>query len=382
MADSPQVQIAEGMIHLGLGQPSASLLPLKIMEKAAAQVLSGKEASFLAYGAARGNPDFRQTLAEFLWAQTQVKTDSDQLLITNGNSQALELICTQYTNPGDTVLVEAPTYFLALRIFADHGLNIVTVPTDENGLIPEALEEILKTCSPAFLYCIPFFNNPASMTLPVQRQEQLAGISARHNLRVVSDEVYWFLHFKEPPPPSLGRFAGECPMICLGSFSKILAPGLRLGWLHAHPKTLKPISRSGLLQSGGGFNPFTSAIVNQVIQTGELLANIQRLNQVYSARSQLLCQELEQVLPDSVTFKRPRGGYFIWLKFPDDLDTQALRKIAQKALVDFFPGPCFSPEKKLNNYMRLSFAFYGDDKLIEGAQRLGRVIRRHNLHKE
>ena len=373
MTDLPRVQAPEQMIHLGLGQPSRGLLPGGLLERASAELFARQDESFLPYGPARGNPGVRERLAGFL--SDQVAVAPDQLMITNGNSQALDMICTLFTRPGDTILVEAPTYFLALRIFSDHGLTMIPVPTDENGLVPGALEEILKTCSPAFLYTIPFYHNPSAVTLSAERQEAVARISGTHGLPVVSDEVYRFLYFDQPPPPSLGRFHSQCPVLSLGSFSKILAPGLRLGWIHTSPETLKKITGSGLLRSGGGVNPFTSAIVDRVVRNGSLAAHIAELRDAYRRRAAVLCRELREALPRSVSFTPPRGGYFVWLRFPEGVDCKALRKTVQKNGVDFYPGSYFSPDRGFASYMRLSFAMYDEAELAEGVTRLGRALK-------
>ena len=370
----PQIQLVPDMIHLGIGQPDPSLLPLKEMETAAARCLGRGEVFFLAYGEARGNHTFRQSLADFLTGQYQSRVGPDQLLITNGVSQALDLVCTLFAAPGDTVLVEEPSYFLALKIFADHHLNMVSVPVDENGLLTEALEEMLETISPAFLYTIPTYQNPSGTTLSLKRREELVRISAKKNLLVVADEVYHFLNYTDTPPKPLGMFEDQCPVIGLGSFSKILAPGLRLGWIHTSSTLVKKIAGSGLLQSGGGFNPFTSEIVNEVIKEGLLAAHINHLKKVYTHRAKILCRKLREELPDTVLFQVPKGGYFVWLEFPHGIDTNDLRKTAQKQKIDFFPGSFFSPSQGLLSHMRLCFAFYGDDRLVEGVRRLGRVI--------
>jgi len=368
------------MIHLGVGQPSPFLLPVNQLETAAAQALGCGEGFFLAYGETRGNHNFRESLAEFLTGQYAQADQShrgvapDQLLITNGNSQALDLICTLFSKPGDTVLVEEPSYFLALKIFADHHLNLVPVPVDENGLVTKVLEEMLETLSPAFLYTIPFYQNPSGVTLSIQRRQELARISACKDLLVVADEVYHFLNYTDTPPPSLGAYESQFPVITLGSFSKILAPGLRLGWIYTSTDRLKTISRSGLLQSGGGLNPFTSEIVSRVIQKGVLSAHIHNLKQVYAHRAGVLYRHLRAGLPETVTFQDPRGGYFIWLKFPDKIDAIALRKAAQARNVDFYPGSLFSCSQGLKSHLRLCFAFYGEDLLIEGVNRLVRCV--------
>ena len=369
-----QIDLPRDMIHLGIGQPSSHLLPAKEMETAAAHSLSNGKNFFLAYGEASGNGNFRETLAEFLTGQYPDPVDPDQLLITNGNSQGLDFICTLFTRPGDTVLVEEPSYFLALKIFADHRLNLVSIPVDDNGLMTDVLKERLKTLTPAFLYTIPTYHNPAGVTLSLKRRQELVRICTQKNLLVVADEVYHFLNYSDEPPPPLGTWCNLCPLISLGSFSKILAPGLRLGWMHTSEGVVKKISGSGLMLSGGGFNPFTSEIVNSVISLGFLKTHIQHLRNVYRQRIEIFCDQLKKYLPDQVMFKVSKGGYFIWVEFPKGVDTNSFRKDAQKQNVDFYPGTLFSHNKGLKNYLRLSFAFYDEKVLTEGARRLGKII--------
>lgn len=370
----PQIHLAPGMIHLGIGQPTSTLLPLEDLKFAADHCLGRDQVFFLAYGEERGNHTFRETWADFLTQHYQQPVGPADLLITNGASQALDLVCTLFAKPGDTVLVEAPSYFLALKIFKDHHLNLVSIPVDENGLVTQVLEERLETLSPAFLYTIPSYHNPASVTLSLTRRKELIQIAARKNLLVVADEVYYFLNYTETPPPPLAIFGDQCPILSLGSFSKILAPGLRLGWLHASPELVTKISRAGLLQSGGGLNPFTSEIVNSVVQQGALSAHITHLKQVYTRRAEVLCRALRQNLPETVSFQVPKGGYFIWLKFPPGVDTLALRKPARKHKVDFYPGSFFSSSSGFESHMRLCFAFYEEEQLIQGVRRLARVL--------
>jgi len=370
----PQIDLPDGMIHLGLGQPSNHLLPLKEMEKAAAHSLSRENRFFLAYGEEQGNQNFRHTLAGFLSSQYEAPVKASQLMITNGNSQALEFICAHFTRPGDVVLVEEPSYFLALQIFADHKLTLVSIPMDENGLLTEVLKEKLATLTPAFLYTIPTYHNPASVTLSLKRRQELVAICAENNLLMVADEVYHFLNYTDDPPPPMGTWGSDCPLISLGSFSKILAPGLRLGWIQARPDLIKKMTGAGLLVSGGGLNPFTSEVVNSVICLGLLKDHIQHLKTVYYRRMEAFCRQLKQHLPDQAVFELPRGGYFIWVRLPAGIDTTTLRKTAQEKKVDFHPGSLFSPTQALKNYLRLSFAFYDEHLLAEGAQRLGKVI--------
>ncbi len=370
----PQLDIAPNMIHLGLGQPSNFLLPVKEIQKACAKALSNNNPFYLAYGEEQGNANFRETLASFLTEQYKYPVDDNQLLITNGNSQSLELICTLFTRPGDTIFVEEPSYFLALKIFKDHDLNIVGIPMDKNGLDVGMLEEKLKKETPKFLYTVPTFHNPASVTLSLKRRKKLAEICHKNRVLIVADEVYHFLSYQGSLPPSMGKWIDQCDLISLGSFSKILAPGLRLGWMHSNSKLIKTIIKYGVLHSGGGFNPFTSEIINTMILSGQLDKHLKMLKTTYSHRVETFCIELKKYLPQNIKFHTPSGGYFIWMELPDHIDANAFRKKAKKHDVDFLPGVLFSSKGELKNYIRLSFAFYDEDLLKEGAKRLGSLL--------
>ncbi|MBC2703480.1 PLP-dependent aminotransferase family protein [Desulfobacula sp.] len=373
----PQVNIPANMIHLGLGQPTNSLLPLNDIKNAAAHALSVNNPFFLAYGKEQGNINFRETLAQFLTGQYAYTVGPDQLLITNGNSQALDFICTHFTHPGDTVFVEEPSYFLALKIFVDRKLNIVGIPMDGYGLDIDALKKFLNSKKPTFVYTIPAYHNPASVTLSLQRREELVRICSENNILLVADEVYHCLSYTEKPPPSMGYWADQCLLISLGSFSKILAPGLRLGWMQANSKLIQKLSKAGILESGGGFNPFTSEIVNSVIRSGILTTHINRLKDVYRQRIEVFVEQSTKSFPEQVVFQYPSGGYFIWVELPDYIDTKFLRQAAKTDNVDFLPGSFFSSKNRLKNYIRLSFAFYPKEILREGIKRLGNILLKH-----
>ncbi len=364
-----------GMIDLGIGQPGDSLLPLTLMEQAARRCL-GEDTNpyLLAYGAEQGSEYFRTALAGMLSQKYGFSVDPADLCTTAGTSQAIDFICSLFTRAGDTIFVEEPTYSLALRIFADHHLNVVGIPMDENGVIIEALKAELHKKIPAFFYTIPTFHNPSGVTLSESRREQIVALSIQHDLTIVADEVYQLLSYGDPPPPPMAKYIQTAPVISLGSFSKILAPGLRLGWIQTGPELMKRLATSGLIDSGGGLNPFTSAIVQSVIETGMQEKQLAWLKMVYSQRKKTLCTALRKNLPNSVSFTEPDGGFFIWLRLPPDVDAEKLRLKARKNRVGFSPGFRFSPRRDLKNYMRLSFAYYGDDELAKAAERLGDVI--------
>lgn len=368
-----QTQTPPDVIDLGLGDPSLLLLPLDLIRESAQTRLLQNDNSFLQYGAEQGDGYFRLTLANFLSKGYGFEAKPERLFVTNGISKALDLICTLFTQAGDTIFVEEPTYFLALRIFADHHLKVVSIDTDEDGLILESLEEKLAGYRPKFLYLIPTFHNPTSATLPQIRRDRLVQLAQEHDFIIAADEVYHLLGYTQTPPKSFAAYTDVENVISLGSFSKILAPGLRLGWLHAHPEKIKRFNTCGLLDSGGGLNPFTSAIVDEVIESGGLENNINKLVDIYRSRSKVMDTVLGQHLPD-IEYSVPHGGYFFWLRLPEKLDAKELRTKAPAFKVDFRPGSLFSSMDGLKNYIRLCYAHYEEDKIEDGIVRLRQCL--------
>jgi 2-aminoadipate transaminase len=374
-----QLNLPPGMIHLGIGQPSPSLLPLDIMLKASEHRLQQADPTLLAYGAEQGDVHFRTTLARFLSDKYHEDVDPHHLFITASASQGLDLIATMFTQAGDTIFVEEPSYFLALRIFADHQLNVVGIPTDADGVDVRALEAELASHQPVFLYTIPTHHNPASVTLSSSRREQLLRLSRKHDFIIVADEVYHLLSYSESPPRPLACRGDQGNVLSLGSFSKILAPGLRLGWIQGSPELLEKVIWCGLVDSGGGLNPFTSGIVKSVIEMGLLNEHLSHLQSVYAHRMGVLQSAIGEEFPASITFSKPKGGFFIWLRLPDAVDAEVILTEAWKQNVAFTLGSRFSSCGALKNYMRLSFALFADEDLKTGAQRLGRVLKQHLL---
>src|SRR5215216_1926089 len=310
-----QNKVPPDVIDLGLGDPSLSLLPLAIIHEAAQARLAQKDNSFLQYGAEQGEGHFRLALANFLIQGYGFEVKPESIFVTNGISNALDLICTLFTKAGDTIFVEEPTYFLALRIFADHHLKIISIDTDANGLIIESLEEKLTELQPKFLYLIPTFHNPTGATMSQERRNGLVELAKEHDFMIVADEVYHLLSYASEArklPKSFAAYSDLENVISLGSFSKILAPGLRLGWLQAGPEKIKRFNTCGLLDSSGGLNPFTSAIVREVIESGGLDNNINKLINIYRSRLHVMNSALQEGLPD-IEYIVPHGGYFFWL---------------------------------------------------------------------
>ena len=384
MNDSKIVQtvVPAGTIDLGMGNPDFDLLPVDMLRDASERAFAKGMRSSLQYGTEQGNGYFRDALADFLTRSFGDEVCGSSLLVSNGASSGLNLLTGLVTRPGDTVLVEAPTYFLALRIFADHGLRIISVPMDNEGLNIDALEEILARENPKLLYTVPTFQNPSGRTLPLQRREKLVVLAEKYNFLIVADEVYHLLDLSGfqnltglQRPKAFAFFTDHSEnVVSINSFSKILAPGLRLGWIQAHPNILQKITSSGLLDSGGGLNPFTSAIVHELLESGDLANNIATLKATYSTRLQVMDASLKEMLPQA-KYTTPQGGFFYWVHLAG-VDTGELRKKAKAFKVDIRQGALFSAEKGMQEYMRLCFAFYGENEIREGVRRLAECFDR------
>jgi 2-aminoadipate transaminase len=367
---------APGVINFGVGQPSADLLPVELMRIAADDFLRNARPIELNYGERQGDIRFLETLAIFLSDEYGSPVTPESLFVTAGNSQALDFVCALFTKPGDTVFVEEPSYFLAFKIFTDHGLNIVSIPTDDKGMNIDRLEQELGQTRPKLLYTIPSYHNPGGQNMSSGRRSRLVALSRECDFLVVADEVYQLLWHKQAPPAALGTMTENGNILSLGSFSKILAPGLRLGWIQTSPELMEKLLDSGAVNSGGSFNHFTSHVVRHAIELGLQRSHLEELRQTYHSRVQTMDAALNEHFGALANWHRPEGGYFFWLKFAREVDTAELRCKAGDYQTGFQPGENFSSNGGLKNYMRLSFAHYGETDIQEGVARLGRLVRK------
>lgn len=375
-----QVVVPDGVIDLGIGQPNNAILPLEHVRRAAASQFADSP-EFLQYGAEWGDGHHRVALADYLTQAYGMAIAPQQLFSTNGNSQALDMLCTVLTEPGDVVIVEEPTYFLAFQMFRDHGLEIRTVPIDGDGLVVEALTDEVAAIRAsgkrvAFAYTIPSFQNPTGLTMSTRRRADLVAAAAADDVLIVADEVYHLLRFAPGPmPPPMSAYVDDGPVLSLGTFSKILAPGMRLGWIHGSVERLTVLADSGLIRSGGGLNPVTSTLATAMMRNGSLQEYVEWLRATFARRSATMVAALRGHMPAWVDFDAPSGGYFVWLRLPQATDGATLRSLGRQHGVDVRHGAQFSPTGRLGNHLRLSYAFYDDDYIVEGVSRLGRALR-------
>ncbi len=364
-----QVKQNSQIINLGVGQPDPTLLPVTRFQHG---IIRSED---LAYGKEQGDDAFRELLAHWLSIDYQHIIDPDSLFVTSGCSNALDMLCSLFSKPGDTVFVEDPSYFIALKLFADHGLKIKPIPMTDAGIDLDALDAALQVERPAFLYCIPSYQNPTGVTIPESNRKRLLNIAQRYDLLIAADEVYQSLYFDSRPPLPLACYDTGAPVLSIGTFSKILAPGLRLGWIQTSERLIKHFTGSALLKSGGGLAPIASALVRSLLEQDQMQGYIENLRRIYKQRLNVLSKGLKSHCP-ALEFSIPEGGYFIWAKAKSPLSTDDLLKTARQNGVAFLPGRYFSSMTGNRAYIRLCFAFYADDELTEAAGRLGDVLSR------
>ncbi len=378
----PDVQIVlrPGIAEMGWGHPDPALLPVADLARAADFALRREGPAALAYGAEQGPGRLIEPLAAWLARREGSELPPEQIFITGGVSQGLDLLCALLTKSGDAALVEAPSYHLAQRIFRDHGLRLIPVPADEGGLRPAALVAALAGLrregrAARFLYTVPTFGNPTGATLSLERRQAILSLANEAGLTIIEDDVYRHLWYDASPPPSLFSLAPFGRVIRLGSFSKLLAPGLRLGWLTGTPELVRRCAGSGLLDSGGGVNHFTAHVVAAYLDLGLLDGHVERLRAAYRRRRDALLDALAHHLPAGCRWITPGGGFFLWLQLPAGCDSAALLPAAERAGVSYVPGGRFFSGRGGERYLRLAFSLLSVAALAEGARRLGDVLR-------
>lgn len=371
---SSQFDTVEGVIDFGLGQPGASTLPREVIQQAAAHRFAQPDSLYVNYGPEQGDGYFLEQLAAFLSDGYGFAVAPLSLMVTAGASQAIDLIVSFFSQPGDTIFVEEPTYFLALPIFRDCGLKVVGIPVDQDGMRIDAFEEALAHHSPKFVYTIPAHHNPTGATLAADRRRRLVELSVTHGFYILADEVYHLLTYDGEMPPPMAALTDAGTVFSIGSFSKILGPGMRVGWIQTSPELMLQLLKIGFVFSGGSLSQFASHIVRSALETGLQQRFLETLKQTYGHRRSLLCAALREHLGEVATFHEPTGGFFAWVELPDEIDVPALAVQAEAQDVRILPGDHFSFDGGLRNCMRFCFAHYEADDLVEGVRRLARIF--------
>jgi len=368
-----------GVISLAFGMPDPILFPAAGLAEAAREAMADAPACAVAlqYGPIAGNPVLLAELARKLEEEEGRKVVPGTLAITSGSSQAIPLVVQALANPGDVVLSEAPTFLGTIRHMQFHGVRIECVPLDAEGLDVEAVEERLRRLEaagtpPRFLYTIPTFNNPAGVTMSLARRRALLDLAARHGLPIVEDDAYRDLRFEGDPVPTLHAMDRDGLVIRMGTFSKIVAPGVRLGFVLAEAPV---IDRVLAFKSEGSTNGFTSLVVGTFMRSGGLARHIAALRTAYRLRRDAMYRALEREMPEGVTWTRTEGGFFLWVTLPRRTDVaKVAARAEQERLVTLAGTDCF-PDGRGTHNIRLAFSLQNEEGIAEGIRRLGVAIR-------
>lgn len=374
-----QLSIKPGVLDLAWGQPDPNLLPVAEMQRAGEIALKRFGADMLGYGADAGAGPLLDFLCKRLQEREGRMPAHEQIMVTGGNSDALDQICTHFTQPGDTVLIEAPTYHLAVRILRDHHLDVIPVSADADGLRVNALQETILELKragkhPKLIYTIPTFHNPTGVTLSEGRRRGLIKVAEMEHLLIVEDDVYRELAYDAPALPSLWNMAPDGVVLRMGSFAKSLAPGLRLGWLTGKGEHIQRIALGGLRDSGGGINHFTAMTIAAFCEAGMYDAQVEKLRAAYRERRDALCEAVAQEIPQA-TFEKPGGGFFLWVNLPAGTDTQSLRARLPEHQVDVIHGARFFTDGRTTSSFRAAFSLYPPEDLREAVRRIGRAVK-------
>ena len=378
MRDLMAVTARPEVISLAGGLPDTSTFPAEDFAALMAHVGAADTARALQYGPTEGLDEVKGPIQQVMGAEG-MEVEYDDLLVTTGGQQVIDLVCKTLVDPGDVVIAEAPTYPGAVPVFVSYQADVVQIEMDADGMRIDVLEEELARLDaegrvPKFIYTVPSFQNPAGVTMSLERRRRLVEIARRRELLVLEDNPYGMLRYEGAPLPTLFSLDGGQFVIYLGTFSKILSPGLRLGWCSA-PRPVLDKMNLGKGAADLCSSPLSQLFVRQYFQERDWLAYVRELTGVYRRRRDIMLEALAEHFPREATWTRPQGGLFIWARLPGYIDTTDLLARALREHVAFVPGRAAYLDGRGGAEMRLNFSGVGEDEIREGIRRIGEVVR-------
>lgn len=371
------ISMRPGLVSLAGGNPYLQSLPLEKLGQTAARIIAEDGMTALQYGGGQGTEELRTQICEIMAAEGILDAQPENVIITAGSQSAQDVATKVFCNPGDVVLVENPTYVGALNTFEAYQVQVETVDMDDDGLVPELLEAKISALQAQgktikFLYTIPNFNNPSGITLAPARRQRIVDICRNANILVLEDNPYGLLRFDGKPLEPM-RAANAHDVIYMGSFSKIFAPGLRIGWALV-PEHLQ--RRFYLASEAVTLCPPTlnQMIISAYLRDYDWRGQIDTYRALYEERCNALLVALEEHMPSGLSWTRPEGGFFVWVTLPDGVDTYPLLKKAIEAGVVFIPGAAFTHSDQPSNKLRLAFSAVPPESIAEGVRRLAPVL--------
>ena len=370
-----------GIISFAGGFPDPAMFDVEGIKEASGKALAEDPGAALQYGATEGFGPLREQLASFMGTKG-VTLDANELIVTTGSQQALDLLGKTMISPGDKVIVEGPTFLATIQCFRLYGAELISAPCDGHGVKTDELEKLMAEHKPKFVYLIPTFGNPSGALLSLERRKKVLELAVKYNTLIVEDDPYGDLYFNEPPPPSLLALSSSVPgsrdlIAYCGSLSKVLSPGLRVGWMVAQPELLAKATMCKQF-SDAHTSTFAQATAAQYLKAGRMPATLSKVRKTYAERAKAMGDALTRELGDAVAFTQPQGGLFFWARLTGkggkvhDAGEFAKRAIEQG--VAFVPGAPFYAANPDVATFRLSFATAGVDKILEGVGRLEKAL--------
>ena len=364
------------IVSLAGGMPNLSAIPMEMMAGIVEKLVREHGQEALQYGSGQGHPKLREQICDVM-ALEGIRANPDDILVTTGSQQALDLISRIFIDPGDVVLVEAPSYVGALGTFFQYEASVVHVETDEAGLVPQSLREAIKTLryqgrKIKFLYLIPNYQNPSGVLLPAQRRTEILEICRSEKIFIVEDNPYGLLGFDRPSPNAMRAEDSE-NVIYLGSFSKTIVPGFRIGWAlvpQALREKLVIASESSILCPSN----FSQMSISSYLADQPWRDQIANFCELYKARRDAMLESLDAYFPKSATWTKPAGGFYVWVTLPPEIDTKAMMPKAIVAKVAYVPGTAFYADGFGSWSMRLSYCHPTPERIREGVKALGHVV--------
>jgi len=380
------ISMRPGLVSLAGGSPYLESLPLERLGQTAAKIIAEQGMTALQYGSGQGMPELRAQICEVMAAEGILDADPANIVVTAGSQSAQDVATKVFCNPGDVVLVEDPTYVGALNTFEAYQVEVQAVPMDQDGIIPDLLEARIAALQTAgknikFLYTIPSFNNPSGITLSADRRQSVVDICRRSNILVLEDNPYGLLRFDGEPLTPL-RAANPDDVIYMGSFSKIFAPGLRVGWalVPAHLQRRYYLASEAVTLCPPALNQM---LVSAYLRDYDWRGQIETYRGLYQERCQAMLTALAEHMPAGLSWTRPVGGFFVWVTLPEGVDTYPLLQKAIDAGVVFIPGAAFTSSDETSNRIRLAFSAVPPESIREGCggsrRSCGKRSRRYNL---
>ena len=371
-----------GIISFAGGFPDSAMFDVDGIREASNAALAKDPGAALQYGATEGFNPLREQLAAFMTQKGAQDVTPDQLIVTTGSQQALDLLGKTLIGPGDKVIVEGPTFLATIQCFKLYGADLVSAPIDGDGVQTDKLEQLIAEHRPKFVYLIPTFGNPSGAMLSAERRKRVLELAVKYNTLIVEDDPYGDLYFGDAPPPSLLAMSAQVPgsrelLVHCGSLSKVLSPGLRVGWMIGPAELLAKATMCKQF-SDAHTSTFAQATAAEYLKAGRMPATLDKVRSVYAQRARTMGDALRKELGDAVSFVQPQGGLFVWARLTGAggkvADGNAYAKRAIEQGVAFVPGSPFFCANPDHATFRLSFATAPEDKILEGVSRLAKAL--------